>query len=355
MRTPQTSPAAIALVVAMLLTACAPTGPSPPSAAGPAATAAPAAGPQPSATPAGPSQPARIILAHAAAGAATQFWMAYAAQKKGFFAQEAIDFEAIGLQSAPNQTQALLSGDVQVIGFTVLSMATAIAAGAPLKLVVSSQDAPTIQMLVRPEIAGWADLRGKALGSGNTAGDYFDIALHLMMAANGLHEGDFTARNMPTAARLPAILAGQLAGGVGSSQETSTGLASGLRSLGSFTDYVKDVSYTGFLVNESWARANDEALVRFIRALLRGMAWLYDPANEGEAIAIYANEAGLPVPEVAPTYTEVIGGRLLPRDLRPNRKGIENILTLAHQQGSLPEIPPLDNWMDLSYLDKASR
>jgi NitT/TauT family transport system substrate-binding protein len=319
------------------------------------ATPPAAAGAPPAAAPARPSQPAKVILAHAAAGAATQFWVAYVAEKKGFFEQEAIDFDAIGLQSAPNQTQALLSGDVQVIGFTVLSMATAVAAGAPLKLVVSSQDAPTIQMLVRPEIGGWSDLRGKALGSGNTAGDYFDIALRLMLGANGLRDGDYTVRNMPTAARLPAILAGQLAGGVGSSQETSTGLASGLRSLGSFTDYVSDVAYTGYLVNDTWAKANDEALVRFLRALLRGMAWLYDPANEGEAIAIYADEAGLPAPEVAPTYTEIIGGRLLPRELRPNRRGIENILNLAHEQGALPEIPPLDNWLDLTYLDRASR
>ncbi|HZS01946.1 MAG TPA: ABC transporter substrate-binding protein [Chloroflexota bacterium] len=356
MRTVRPTPAVIALAAALLLAACVPAGPPAAPAAGPGAAAtAPAAGAPAPAAAARPSQPAKVVLAHAAAGAATQFWVAYAAQKKGFFAQEAIDFEAIGLQSAPNQTQALLAGDVQVIGFTVLSMATAIAAGAPLKLVVASQDAPTIQMLVRPEIGDWADLRGKALGSGNTAGDYFDIALRLMLAANGLHDGDYTVRNMPTAARLPAILAGQLAGGVGSSQETSTGLASGLRSLGSFTDYVKDVSYTGFLVNESWATANDEALVRFIRALLRGMAWLYDPANEGEAIALYAEEAGQPAPEVAPIYGEVIGNRLLPRDLRPNRKGIENILNLAHEQGALPEIPPLDTWIDLSYLDRASR
>jgi NitT/TauT family transport system substrate-binding protein len=361
-RTVRHSPAAIALAAAVLLAACTPAGPTAPSAAGPSGPTGPAAapqpraaGPQPPAAPARASQPAKVILAHAAAGVASQFWMAYVAQKKGFFAQEGIDFELIGLPTAPNQTQALLSGDVQVIGLTVLSMATAVAAGAPLKLVASSQDAPTIEMIVRPEIQGWADLRGQTLGSGNTAGDYFDIALRLMMAANGLREGDYTARNMPTAARLPAILAGQLAGGVGASQESSVALASGLRSLGSFTDYVQDVAYTGFLVNDSWATANDEALVRFLRALLRGVTWLYDPANEEEAKAIYAAEAGLTVPEIASTYTDVIGKRLLPRELRPNRKGIENILTLAHEQGALPEIPPLDNWVDLSYLDRASR
>jgi ABC-type nitrate/sulfonate/bicarbonate transport system substrate-binding protein len=346
------------VLAAVLLAACAPAAsPAPSSASAPAApgaASAPAAAPAAPA-PAPPPQPTKVILAHASSGAAPQFWAGYVAQKKEYFAQEGINFEAIRLQAAPNQTQVLLSGDVQMIGFTVLSMATAIAAGAPLKLVASSQDAPTIQMLVPPEIQSWADLRGKTVGSGNSSGDYFDIALHLMMAANGIREGEFTPRTMPSTARLPALQAGQLAGAIGSDRETSAALAAGLRSLGTFTDYVKDVHYTGFLVNESWATANDDALVRTLRTLLRAMAWLYDPANEEEAKAIYAEEAGLTVADIAATYSDVIGKQLLPRDLRPNRKGIENVLNLAHQQGALPEIPPLDTWIDLSYLDRASR
>src|SRR5579883_512891 len=190
---------ALALGALLVLAACAPTRPAAPAAPAPASPAASApAAPLPSPAQA---QPAKVILANASTGAAPQFWASYVADKQGFFAQEGIDFEAVRLQSAPNLTQSLISGDTQAVGFTVLSMATAIAAGAPLKMVVSTQDAPAIE----------------------------------------------------------------------------------------------------------------------------------------------------------PLYNDMVTKRLLPRDLRPNRTAIENILTIAHQQGALPEIPPLDSWIDLSYLDKASR
>ncbi|HLH22328.1 MAG TPA: ABC transporter substrate-binding protein [Chloroflexota bacterium] len=336
-----------------MLAACAPTRPAAPAAPAPASPAASApAAPLPSPAQA---QPAKVILANASTGAAPQFWASYVADKQGFFAQEGIDFEAVRLQSAPNLTQSLISGDTQAVGFTVLSMATAIAAGAPLKMVVSTQDAPAIELLVAPEIHDWSDLRGKTLGSGNSPGDYFDVALRMMMAANGLRDDEYTARTMPSTARVPALLAGQLAGTLGSDQDKVVATAGGARSLGAFTDYVKDVHYAGLLVNDSWAKANEDTLVRFVRALLHGSNWLFDPANAGAAQRIYADEAGLAVGDIEPLYNDMVTKRLLPRDLRPNRTAIENILTIAHQQGALPEIPPLDSWIDLSYLDKASR
>jgi ABC-type nitrate/sulfonate/bicarbonate transport system substrate-binding protein len=41
-------------------------------------------------------------------------------------------------------------------------------------------------------------------------------------------------------------------------------------------------------VRQSWAEANRDALVGFIRAYVAGVDWLYDPANKAEAVAIFA-------------------------------------------------------------------
>ncbi len=47
--------------------------------------------------------------------------------------------------------------------------------------------------------------------------------------------------------------------------------------------------------------------------------------------------------------------RMLSRTLRPSLLGTENVLALAHQLGALPEIPPTERWVDLSYLGKVGR
>ena len=108
-------------------------------------------------------------------------------------------------------------------------------------------------------------------------------------------------------------------------------------------------------MDDAWARSNEDTLVRFLRALLRGAAWLFDPANKDEAKRLYAEVADLDVGQVDDIYTDMVNRQMLSRTLRPNLKGIENVMTIAHEQGALEQPPPLDTWVDLSYLEKASR
>src|SRR5205823_13123050 len=48
-------------------------------------------------------------------------------------------------------------------------------------------------------------------------------------------------------------------------------------------------AYQGLVagVRRSWAEKNREALIGFIRAYVRAVDWLYDPANKAEAIALF--------------------------------------------------------------------
>jgi ABC-type nitrate/sulfonate/bicarbonate transport system substrate-binding protein len=96
-------------------------------------------------------------------------------------------------------------------------------------------------------------------------------------------------------------------------------------------------------------------LVRYLRAMLRGSEWLFDPANKAEAIRLYAESADLDVESSEEIYRNMIDQKMLSRDLRPNLRGIENVVTIAYQQGALTEVVPLDRWVDLTYLEKASR
>jgi len=342
-------------LVLVLVAACNPAVPAPGAAPAPApgaggAASAPAA-PQP-----GQAAPAKLLLGKTGSGAELQFWPVYVAKGQGYFAQEGLEVEETTVGAAFTLTQALIAGDAQLVGFTVLSMAAAIGAGAPLKMVAATQDLPSIRVIARPEINAWADLKGKVISSGNTNGDYFDVVMRMVLAANGLNEGDYTMRTMPGAARVPALEAGQVAAALLSDYDSQIMLRAGYKSFGFVQDYVKDIQYGGYLVDGAWARANEDVLVRYLRALLRSTAWLFDPKNKEEASRLF-NERG---PELTPDqvdilYDQAVTRQFLSRTLRPNMKGIETILAIAHEQGALPEIPPLDNWVDMSYLDKASR
>ena len=51
----------------------------------------------------------------------------------------------------------------------------------------------------------------------------------------------------------------------------------------------------------------------------------------------------------------MITQQMLSRDLRPNVRGIENVVNIAYEKGGLESKPPVDTWIDLSYLERASR
>ncbi len=359
------------LAAVLLLAACQPAArpPQPPNSGGsPATGSASGAGSAAQGTPsngatagtaaAQPTRgaPAKLLVGKTGSGAELQFWPIYVAQTQGFFAPEGVDVELITVPAAFTATQALIAGDVQMVGFTVLSMAAAVAGGAPLKMVASNQDLPSIRIVVRPEINTWADLKGKAISSGNTTGDYFDVVMRMVLAANGLHDDDYTMRTMPGAARLPALQTGQVAAALLSDYDATLALREGDKSFGFVQDYVKDIQYSGYVVDDNWAKANEATLVGYLRGLLHATAWLFDPANRDAANQIFlAQGPELGIEQVERIYDQSVKGNIISRTLRPNLKGTEAILQLAHDQGALPEIPPEDRWIDLSYLDKASR
>jgi NitT/TauT family transport system substrate-binding protein len=202
--------ALLGLVALLLVAACqqpqAASRPAPaPNTGGSSAAATPAAGASggiaaPAPPPARPA-PTKIVLGKTGAGAELQFWPIYVANAQGYFAREGVELELVTVPAAYTATQALIGGDVQTVGFTVLSMAAAVVGGAPLKLIASNQDLPLIWVIARPEIGSWAELRGKTISSGNTTGDYFDVVMRMVLAANGLRDDDYTMRTMPGSAR----------------------------------------------------------------------------------------------------------------------------------------------------------
>jgi NitT/TauT family transport system substrate-binding protein len=288
-------------------------------------------------------------------GHSPTYWHAYIATEKGFFAQEGLDLETIVIPSSVTQSQALIAGDLNFNSYSVDSVAKAVIGGAPLKLIGSAQEVPNFLLMVDPEITTWNELRGKTLGAGSPGG-YYDIVLRAMLTANGLNEGDYQLRSIGNSSlRMPAIQTGQISGAIMGDPDAFMARAAGLRSLGSVHQYVKDVQYTGYAIADAWGKSNEAQVVGFLRGILRAIAWIGDPANKAEAMRVYGKISELDEAQLEDIYDQMVTQKMLSTTGRPNMKGLENIQALTYQYGGLQFIPPLDSWVDMSYLEKASR
>ncbi len=326
--------------------------PAMPAVSPPAATGTTPDGRSPVA--AGP--PAKIVLAQTAPSPSG--WPMYVAIARGFYTEEGVELEKLDLPSSTTQTQALLAGDIHINSYTVDSVARAVLGGAPLKLVASAQEIPDLQLIVSADINTATDLRGRTLGVGSPGG-YFDTALKAMLQIQGVEPSEYQILAVrDVRARIPALQSGQIAATLMSSPDDLIALKEGLRSLGFLYQVIPGLQYNGYAVADQWAKANETTLVHFLRGTLKGLAWLRDPANKGEAQRIFLQAAGMPVDatEIANLlYDRMVVQQMLGTDMRPNLSGTEKMLTLAVQLGSFPSVPPLDTWIDLHYLDQASR
>ncbi len=369
-RPPLGSLLAIALSAVVVTSACgsaatAPAGSTAPSStnAKPAESAAAAkpegstsAAAKPAGSTAAAAKPATLVKVGLNSGTAPTGWPYNVAVSRGFFAQQGLTTQGTPLSSDATQIQALVAGDVNftISGFTVF---TAVAGGAKVKFIASAQETPNFQLLVGKDIKSYSDLKGKTLAAGVT-GSFFEVLLRGMLAANGLKPGDYQVISMASSnTRYAALKSGQIAGTLLSIPEENLAIKDGFSSLGYVSSVFKDMQYNGYVTSDTWASANPDTVVAFLRALRNATDWLFDPANKAAAIQIYGDVSKLSQDDLEAAYNEMITQHMLSRDLRPNLRGIDAYIDLATSLGAVDksQIPPKDAWLDLSYVDKLSK
>jgi ABC-type nitrate/sulfonate/bicarbonate transport system substrate-binding protein len=283
-------------------------------------------------------------------------WQIFAAVKRGFFKQENLNVEVIILRSSVIQTQALLANDIHMNTYSIDSAAKPVLQGAPLKLIGTSQEKPSFRAIVAKDIKSWGDLKGKTLAAGTPGGAFYTM-FATMLAVNGIKKADYSYLSIGRSSdRIGAMKAGQIQACLIGHPDDFVLLDDGFKSLGFTQDYLKDVQYAGFTVNGRWAEKNEETVVAMMRALVKATRWLHDPANKKEAMAVLVDY----FPDWKPswqeqTYDMLIRQKMLSTDARPNMKGIDNFLKLAVEHGGITSVPPLETWVDRSYVEKASR
>jgi ABC-type nitrate/sulfonate/bicarbonate transport system substrate-binding protein len=295
-------------------------------------------------------------LRAATTSASPSNWPLLAGQKQGFFAAEGIELEALVLRGSTLQTQALLTDGVQINAYTVDTAARAVSAGAPLKLIASNQEKPTFRVVAHRDINGWNGLKGKNLAAGSPGGTYYAV-LMAMLDANGIKKGEVSVISIGNStARVTAMRAGTVQGAIVAQPEDLVLIENGFKVLGSAGEYLSDIQYQGYVVHEPWAQANENTLIRFLRAVRKSFDWLHNPKNREAALDILSRHVRVKREWLEQSYELLISQKYLSTDGRPNPNGIRNMLALTMKYGTeRATIPPLERWVDSTYVEKAGR
>src|SRR5262249_10209897 len=130
----------------------------------------------------------------------------------------------------------------------------------------------------------------------------------------------------------------------------------GLRLLGYSTDAVPQYLYTVTAARRSWAAANKDAVVRYVRALSAAFKYIRDPANRANAIKTIVETTGFAEgnAQLALALYFDSGRDIVPKAGEINLKGMQQAIALLGEGGILAApLPTPKRFVDTTYLREA--
>src|SRR5690242_5504673 len=274
-----------------------------------------------------------------------------AARGNGYFAAEGIDVDATPTPSSTAQMRGLSQGKFDIIstGFDNV-LAWSGKEGADIIAVAQVRDKTELPLFVRPEIKDWSDLKGKKLAA-DAVDTAFALVLRRILLAHGLDlaKGDYELVAVgATANRLESMIKGESYAGILNPPFDAKALAAGMRWIGDPKEVSPDYPNTVLATSREWAEKSRNTLIAYLRAWLKGMSWVKDPANRETAIKTVGIELKLNPKEAQESVEELsTTGNL-------NLPGLQVILDLRNQFGfKLPKGDKLPVYYDMQYLNAA--
>ena len=230
-------------------------------------------------------------------------WALAAAQNLGYFEEEGITLELTSFDNGPNIIAAMENGTVNIgyIGDGAHSLCVQGNASIIALSHISNGDA----VIGGPEVKTIADLKGKtvAYSSGTTSENILIQAL----ASEGMTMSDITAMDMDASAIVTAMLSGKVDACAIWSPNSTTVIdelegATILADNVTFAD--SSIALSSWIAMPETVENESDVLVRFVRALFRGM----DYAADGNYEEVAGWVAAILATDPAETYKEYTSG-----------------------------------------------
>jgi ABC-type nitrate/sulfonate/bicarbonate transport system substrate-binding protein len=279
----------------------------------------------------------------------------YVAQEKGLFSKRGLSIE---IQVTPNsqaQRDGLLKGNFEIAQAGVDNALALVDVAKADVVIVSGGSTGLNELVVRPEIKSYADIRGKTVvvDAPNTA---FALILYKMLDLHGIKKGEYGI--FPAGAcsfRLNAMRADTSRVAAMMNPPCSTiAKRDGFTSFGMGTDVIGPYLADGHWVLRSWAKANADTLVRYLQTIIEAYRWGTDLANRAEVVATMAKYLKIKDDLAAHAVELEVGPNGgLAKDAGFDMVGFRNTLKLrAELEGGDPNADP-GRYIDLSYYRRA--
>jgi len=273
-----------------------------------------------------------------------------AAEENGFFVEEGLDVSYERATFAPEHNKGMAEGRWNI---TLSSSDTMIARttrdGTDYVIFMNAERGLEVRLVGAPGINTLFDIRGKTM-AGDPGDSNYDLHRRKIMRDHGILEDQYGIEIVgATPERFEALLQGKVVAAMLSGKYFSQAAERGCKILGSAADHVPAYPVFSGWTLRRWAEANEDLLVRFIRAFVKGSDWACDAANREATIEITMRRTG-----VSREHAEASLSRVIPK-AAIDPAGLARVAALRAEMGFYdPPYDPIGRFYDARYWCKAT-
>ena len=230
------------------------------------------------------------------------------AEKKGFFAREALAVSFEIATFAPEHNRGMAEGqwDISITSPDTM-IARATRDGHDFVLYLMAEKGLQVKLVGAKEIKSPADLKGKKL-AGDPGDSNYDLHRRKILRDNGVYESDYEVEIIGTSPfRLDALRHGKVSACMVAPPYDAQALSEGFNLLAKASDYIPDYVTTACWARRIWVAQNRDKMIRFVRAFVDGGDWAQKPEHRQEGLqlledyeTISRQEAGVKLDQMIP-------------------------------------------------------
>ena len=278
----------------------------------------------------------------------------WVAAKKGFFERQGLDVQLVLLRGVPMTVQALAANSLHF------------GSGGPEPYIEASErgldfivTGGIINGIAQFLVAGknyksYEDLRGATFGTASLTGGIV-TALREALKLKGLeYPRDYKLLIVAggSSANLAALQAGQIAATTMAAPLNYAAQELGFNVLGKLSDGIPHFQTNAFIARRGWAEKNRGIMVRFMKAHVLAMRWLFD--NKDAAVEFLSQEMKLKPQHARLGWEFYTQHRHWPPDGDVTMEGMKNNIRIyAELTGAKGPLPDPAKYVDRSYLLEA--
>jgi ABC-type nitrate/sulfonate/bicarbonate transport system substrate-binding protein len=251
---------------------------------------------------------------------------------------------------------ALDRGEVDVTQTATPYLIQAVLNGSPAAAIAGTIANPIYSLITKPQIANFADLKGKLIGLSLPV-DTISISMRKLLALKELGDADYRVKELVgTPVRAACLKSGECDAVPLGQPEDLIAIKEGYRRLGLSTEAVASFQFEVIAARRDFAQTHAPAIIGFVSALADAFRFIRDPAHRDDAAKAIVALTGASDEIARATlalYFDPDRG-VLPQHAEIDFGGLGQVIAFMGEGGIIkPPLPAPEQFVDLQYLRAA--